>query len=47
MAVAAGVMSVAVSWGFQPVAGLLALGAQHALTDFGDLPGILGITDAA
>lgn len=47
MAVAAGVTPIAVSWGFQSVSHLVCLGAQHALTDFGDLPSVLGFADAA
>lgn len=42
MAVAAEVLPVAVSWGVQPASTLVALGARHVLTDFGDLPTILG-----
>lgn len=41
MAVAAGVTPIAVSWGFQPVATLQALGARHVLSDCGELPGLL------
>lgn len=41
MAVAAGVIPVAVSWGFQPVATLQALGARHVLTDCAELTGII------
>jgi len=41
MALAAGVLPIAVSWGFQPVASLLALGARHALDDAATLPGLL------
>ncbi|WNJ92829.1 HAD-IA family hydrolase [Bosea sp. 685] len=41
MALAAGVAPVAVSWGFQPVAGLMALGVRHSLTHAGELPGLL------
>lgn len=41
MAVAAGVTPIAVSWGFQPVATLQALGARHVLFDCGELPGLL------
>lgn len=41
MAVAAGVTPIAVSWGFQPVATLQALGARHVLSACGELPGIL------
>ncbi|PZN99438.1 MAG: HAD family hydrolase [Hyphomicrobiales bacterium] len=46
MAVAAGVVPVAVSWGFQPVASLVGLGARHVLDSFTDLPGVLGLRDA-
>jgi len=46
MAVAAGVAPVAVSWGFQPVAGLVALGAKHVLDSFADLPGVLGLQNS-
>lgn len=41
MAVAAGVTPVAVSWGFQPVASLQALGARHVLSDCAELLGIV------
>jgi phosphoglycolate phosphatase len=41
MAVAAGVAPIAVSWGFQPVASLVALGARAVLTDCAELPGVL------
>ncbi|MGO4741155.1 HAD-IA family hydrolase [Bosea sp. 2KB_26] len=41
MAVAAGVTPVAVSWGFQPVASLQALGARHVLTDCAELTDII------
>lgn len=41
MAVAAGVVPIAVSWGFQPVAGLVALGARHVLPEASALPGLL------
>jgi phosphoglycolate phosphatase len=41
MAVAAGVAPIAVSWGFQPVATLQALGARAVLNDCADLPGVL------
>jgi phosphoglycolate phosphatase len=44
MAVAAGVTPIAVSWGFQPVATLQALGARHVLTACGDLPALLDRT---
>ncbi|KPF63495.1 hypothetical protein IP69_19105 [Bosea sp. AAP35] len=43
MARAAGVVPVAVSWGFQPVAHLVALGARHVLDNFPELPGVLGL----
>ena len=46
MAVAAGVAPVAVSWGFQPVAGLVALGAKHVIDSFADLPGVLGLQNS-
>lgn len=42
MAVAAGVEPVAVSWGFQPVAGLVALGARHVLTRFDEVALLTG-----
>jgi len=45
MAVAAGVVPVAVSWGFQPSASLVALGARHVLAHCADLPGALGLRD--
>jgi phosphoglycolate phosphatase len=41
MAVAAGVAPIAVSWGFQPVASLQALGARAVLNDCAELPGLL------
>lgn len=41
MAVAAGVLPVAVSWGFQPVANLVALGARHVLDSASELPALL------
>jgi phosphoglycolate phosphatase len=41
MAVAAGVVPVAVSWGFQPVARLLALGARFSIDRADDLPALL------
>ncbi len=41
MAVAAGVTPIAVSWGFQPVASLRALGARAVLDDCAALPSIL------
>lgn len=47
MAVAAGVVPVAVSWGFQPVENLVALGALHVLREFRDLPAALGLPKAA
>lgn len=47
MAVAAGVVPVAVSWGFQPAASLVALGARHVLADFTELPGALGLAPVA
>ncbi|PTM42618.1 HAD-IA family hydrolase [Bosea sp. 124] len=47
MAVAAGVVPVAVSWGFQPAASLVALGARHVLDTCPDLPGALGLRPAA
>ncbi|MCU4182358.1 HAD-IA family hydrolase [Bosea sp. BH3] len=47
MAVAAGVTPVAVSWGFQPVASLVSLGARHVLGEFGELPGVLGLRQPA
>lgn len=47
MAVAAGVVPVAVSWGFQPVATLVALGARHVLERSTDLPGVLGLLGPA
>lgn len=43
MAVAAGVVPVAVAWGFQPVDRLVMLGAQHVLSEFPELPGALGL----
>lgn len=46
MAVAAGAVPVAVSWGFQPVASLVALGARHVLTRMEDLPAALGMPPA-
>ena len=45
MAVAAGVVPVAVSWGFQPVASLVSLGARHVLRDFADLPQMLKLAE--
>ncbi len=47
MAVAAGVVPVAVSWGFQPVAHLVALGARHVLQHASELPGMLGLQASA
>ena len=47
MAVAAGVTPVAVSWGFQPVAKLVSLGARHVLKDFSELPATLGLAQPA
>lgn len=47
MAVAAGVVPVAVSWGFQPVPNLVALGARHVLGEFAELPGALGLVQPA
>lgn len=41
MAVAAGVVPVAVSWGFQPVSRLVALGAQHVLGSAAELPAVI------
>ncbi|SDH39914.1 HAD-IA family hydrolase [Bosea robiniae] len=46
MAVAAGVVPVAVSWGFQPVESLVALGARHVLRAFPELPTALGLPKA-
>lgn len=43
MAVAAGAVPVAVAWGFQPAASLVALGARHVLTRMDELPAVLGI----
>lgn len=47
MAVAAGVVPVAVAWGFQPVEKLVALGARHVLREFPELPAALGLPKAA
>ena len=47
MAVAAGAVPVAVSWGFQPVQSLVALGARHVLRDIAELPGALGLAEPA
>ena len=41
MALAAGITPIAVSWGFQPVASLMALGARHFLDSAGALPDLL------
>lgn len=41
MAVAAGVLPIAVSWGFQPVSTLTALGARGVLAHAGELPALL------
>ncbi len=46
MAVAAGVVPVAVSWGFQPVEKLVRLGARHVLREFPELPAALGLPKA-
>ena len=46
MAVAAGVVPVAVSWGFQPVEKLVALGARYVLREFPELPAALGLSKA-
>jgi len=46
MAVAAGVIPIAVSWGFQPVAKLVALGARHVLDKATGLPAVLDGIDA-
>jgi phosphoglycolate phosphatase len=46
MAVAAGVVPVAVSWGFQPVEKLVALGARYVLREFPELPAALGLPKA-
>lgn len=43
MAVAAGAVPVAVSWGFQPAASLVALGARHVLQRMDELPAALGM----
>ncbi len=42
MAVAAGVVPVAVSWGFQSVAALKAAGAAHVIEDCAALPALIG-----
>lgn len=47
MAVRAGVIPVAVSWGFQPVETLVALGARHVLSRMEDLPAALELTPLA
>lgn len=41
MAVAAGVLPVAVSWGFQPATRLVDLGARHVLASCADLHGVI------
>ncbi len=41
MAVAAGVLPVAVAWGFQPVERLVALGARHVLAQCADLHAVI------
>jgi phosphoglycolate phosphatase len=41
MAVAAGITPIAVSWGFQPVASLMALGARARLDAWSQLPDLL------
>ncbi|AMJ60312.1 HAD-IA family hydrolase [Bosea sp. PAMC 26642] len=41
MALAAGVTPIAVSWGFQPVASLMALGARERLDAWSELPGLV------
>ncbi len=46
MAVAAGVVPVAVSWGFQPVEKLVTLGARYVLREFPELPAALGLPKA-
>ena len=46
MAVAAGVVPVAVSWGFQPVEKLVTLGARYVLREFPELPAALGLSKA-
>lgn len=46
MALAAGVLPVAVSWGFQPVERLVALGARHVLTDCADLHAVIDEANA-
>ena len=46
MAVAAGVVPVAVSWGFQPAERLVTLGARHVLREFQELPATLGLPKA-
>jgi phosphoglycolate phosphatase len=47
MAVAADVVPVAVSWGFQPVESLVALGARHRLAAITELPAALGLAEPA
>lgn len=47
MAVAAGAVPVAVSWGFQPVESLVALGARHRLSTIMELPTMLGLAKTA
>jgi phosphoglycolate phosphatase len=47
MALAAGVAPIAVAWGFQPVAGLVALGARHVLAHSRELPGLLDALSVA
>lgn len=47
MAVAAGAVPVAVSWGFQPAASLVALGARHRLDSIAELPAALGLAEPA
>lgn len=42
MAVAAGVVPVAVSWGFQSVAALKVAGAAHVIEDWTSLPALIG-----
>lgn len=46
MALAAGVLPVAVSWGFQPVERLVALGARHVLTDCAALHAVIDEANA-
>jgi phosphoglycolate phosphatase len=47
MAVAAGITPIAVSWGFQPVARLMALGARARIDAWAELPGLLDRLPAA